>query len=204
MYHSHSQRQEENKKHLAGDGFLYFSGAHPHLFHDLESFPVIEAFRNLLIIDNQHSGNEEQYDEKYADKKDAAVQLIKIRPLLTAHISPVNAGHSAVYAAFQLPDGFLAPFQIKKAVKFHRGGKSAVLCLRIARRCQPAQIFQAWDNKYTEIHRRGKAHKHCNVKLPKPPGQTVFFSADIRKSGHFRSCCIIEDLSFPERKAFAK
>ena len=59
-----------------------------HLFHDLESFPVIEAFRNLLIIDNQHSGNEEQYAEKYADKKDAAVQLIKIRPLLTAHISP--------------------------------------------------------------------------------------------------------------------
>ena len=66
MYYGHGQRQEKYCKHLRADALFYVPLCHAYLLHDLKAGLVFIPFRNLLIIDYQSRGEDENYAEHYS------------------------------------------------------------------------------------------------------------------------------------------
>ena len=59
MNASRNQRQEENGKHLRIDTLADIALRHTHLLHDLKPTLIFIALGDLLIVDDQHGGEQE-------------------------------------------------------------------------------------------------------------------------------------------------
>ena len=60
MYSRGDQRQEEYGQHLGINALLHFLPAHSHFHQDIKPVLILIAFRDLLVIHDQH-GPEEEY-----------------------------------------------------------------------------------------------------------------------------------------------
>jgi hypothetical protein len=54
-----NDRNKEYRQHLGVDALLDIILCHSDLLHDTESSLVFESFRDLLVVDDEHAGYEE-------------------------------------------------------------------------------------------------------------------------------------------------
>ncbi len=66
MQEGHEKRKEKYHQNLLLNCLTNLFVAHPNVLHDPKTVVVVISLCNLLIIDNQHSGN-----DKYPDKEDS-------------------------------------------------------------------------------------------------------------------------------------
>ena len=71
------QRQEKYQQNLPPDGQGHLSGAHAYLLHDLVAPLVLIALGHLLIVNDEHGGQQEQQAQENSQKQEAAVHGIK-------------------------------------------------------------------------------------------------------------------------------
>ena len=71
------QRQEKYQQNLPPDGQGHLSGAHAYLLHDLVAPLVLIALGHLLIVNDEHSVQQEQQAQENSQKQEAAVHGIK-------------------------------------------------------------------------------------------------------------------------------
>lgn len=71
------QRQEKHQQNLPPDGQGHLSGAHAYLLHDLVAPLVLIALGHLLIVNDEHGGQQEQQAQENSQKQEAAAHGIK-------------------------------------------------------------------------------------------------------------------------------
>ena len=69
------QRQEKLQDQLTADGLSHFPGLHADLFHDLEPLPVLVAFGDLLVVDDEDGGEQAHEAQQDAEEQEGAVHL---------------------------------------------------------------------------------------------------------------------------------
>lgn len=74
------QRQEKYQQNLPPDGQGHLSGAHAYLLHDLVAPLVLIALGHLLIVNDEHGGQQEQQAQENSPKTGSRRTWYKIPP----------------------------------------------------------------------------------------------------------------------------
>ena len=87
------QGQEEHQQDLSPDGGAHLPAAHAYLLHDLIAALILIALGDLLVVDDEHRGHQEQQSQEDAQEQEAAVHCVEfLRHLLAAGhaVSPIG------------------------------------------------------------------------------------------------------------------
>ena len=76
------QGQEEYQQHLTADGGADLPGTHAHLLHDLIAALVLISLGNLLVVDDEYRGQQEQQPQKHAQEQEAAVHGVQVHSVV--------------------------------------------------------------------------------------------------------------------------
>ena len=118
MDHRTEKREEKDSTDLASNGASDLLLAHAHLLHDGKTRFVLVPFRNLLIVNNQHCGHQEQSAQERTEEEETTLHGIKftfLRRPAAYHVVPFRLkGH--------LTDGFVQRFHglLFRAIKVQR------------------------------------------------------------------------------------
>ena len=78
VHQCHNDGQEEDHLYLPADGGAHFCVTEPHLPHDPEALAVLIPLGDLLIVDDQHGGDEEEGYEEQSHKEQTAIHTVKV------------------------------------------------------------------------------------------------------------------------------
>ena len=73
------QGEKEHGPHLAPDGGAHLLLAHANLLHDGKALLVLVAFGNLLIVDDEHRGHQEEEAQEKAQEQQTAVDTVYLQ-----------------------------------------------------------------------------------------------------------------------------
>ncbi len=77
----HDQGKEEHRQYLRIDAPPDIRFRHAYLLHDLKPGLILIAFRDLLIINDQHRGKNKHHAQQDSQEEQASIQAVERRPL---------------------------------------------------------------------------------------------------------------------------
>ena len=78
MKSGNQKRQEKYQQDLAADGSTHFVTAHAYFLHDLETLPILVAFGDLLIVNDQCCGEQEHKSKDQPKEQESAIHTVKV------------------------------------------------------------------------------------------------------------------------------